>query len=186
MTLPKLLCPAIALLCFCAVAATAQEQKPRDLSRYTIGDRFEMSWALNPEGIEKLKLRARDYLWEQWRQKRPTYFLVADCLIYPEGCDDSVEYKIYVEPDEKGRWQVIIESERVESAQMTGKDKEERSPRGTNVYTEVKKLAATEQSLCWPLLTDERAEQASKSYRLLLTSGETGKKDQERKPCAEF
>jgi hypothetical protein len=185
MTLLKFICTVPALLCFCVVTLAAQEEKPRDLSRYTIGERFEMTWGLDPDGVEKLKLRARDYLWEQWRQKRLTYFLVADCLVYPEGCNDSIEYKFYVEPDETGRWLVVIESERVVSAWMSGKDKEERSPLGRNVYASVKKLAAKETSACQPLFSDRRAEQAPKVYRLLLESGLMGK-DRARPSCAEF
>ena len=185
MTLLKFICTVPALLCFCVVTLTAQEEKPRDLSRYTIGDRFEMNWGLNPDGVEKLKLRARDYLWEQWRQKRLTYFLVADCLVYPEGCNDSVEYKFYVEPDETGRWHVVVESERVVSAWMSGKDKEERSPLGRNVYDSVKKLAAKETSACSLLFSDSRVEQAPKVSRLLLDSGKAGK-DRTHRACVEF
>ncbi|HEX8458110.1 MAG TPA: hypothetical protein VF656_12490 [Pyrinomonadaceae bacterium] len=168
-----------------ARTVTAQDDKPRDLNRYVTGERFEMNWGVSPEGIDKLKLRARDFLWQQWKQKRLAYFLVADCLIYPEGCNDSIEYKIYVEPDEKGRWIVVIESERVESAWMTGKDKEQRTPLNSSVYSEVKKLEARRTSKCWPLFSEHGFEPPQNVYRLLLTNAAPGK-DDVRRACAEF
>jgi hypothetical protein len=173
------------LFSLCASANPAQEKtKPRDLDRYEVGDRYDLTWGLGPDGLEKLKVKARDYLWEQWQQKRLTFFLVADCVIYPEGCDDSVEYKIYIEPDEKGRWGIVIESEHVVSAWMSGKDKEERTPRGKSVYTKVEKLAAGESADCYPLLKD-RSERPSQAPRLRLTSDYSGKDDR-LKSCVYF
>ncbi|HEV2801171.1 MAG TPA: hypothetical protein VGW12_11780 [Pyrinomonadaceae bacterium] len=190
MLLRKLCCSMLLLFTLHASAHPAQEKKeqretkPRDLNRYEIGERYELSWR-DPKEIEELKLKARDYLWRQWQQKRLTYFLVADCLVYPEGCDDSIEYKIYIEPDEKGRWLVVIESERVESAWMLGKDKEERTPRGRSVYSEVKKLEARQTSACWPLFNEQRVEPPPNFYRLLLTD-KASSKDNARPACIEF
>lgn len=185
MILRKLVCSALLLFSLCASAHPAQEKtESRDLDRYEVGDRYELTWGLAPDELDKLKLKARDYLREQWRRKRPTYFLVADCLIYPEGCDDSVEYKIYIEPDAKGRWRIVVESERVISAWMSGKDKAERSPRGRRVFAAVEKLAAGEPTDCYALFT-ERSEHPSQVPRLRLTSDEPGK-DDARKSCVYF
>lgn len=180
----KLLWSIPVLFYLCSSTGAAQERKPRDLNRYTIGDRFELTWGLGQAGLERVRQKARDYLWEQWQRKQLTYFMVSDCVIYPEGCDDSIEYKIYVEPNEKGQWLVVIEPEYVESAFMSGKDKEQRSPGERSVYSAVKKLAAGENSGCFTLFT-ERSEEPSQFARLRLTSGESGIDDRTKR-CIYF
>jgi hypothetical protein len=161
--------------------AGAQEQSRRDLDAYADGGSYELSWAARGEDqLEKMKGKARDFIWEHWRRKRAARISIRDATIYPEGPDDSITYIFYVEPDRNGGWQLTEEFNHYVSARLNGGEAE--NGKGAITYSQVERIKAGDVSDC-PALLSGRPELYPKTYRLRLTKSQP-LKDKSVQPCA--
>ena len=65
----------------------------------------------------------REFLWRHWNQREPSQL---EATFYSlEG--DPGRYRIFVKPDKKGRWQIIVEFEQIEAALLPPGEKPRRT-----------------------------------------------------------
>ena len=78
----------------------------RDLSLYEQGKTYDFSWG-KPKTLRAEHEEFREYLWQKWSNQRRTKVTATFYSI--EGDPTTSTY--YIEPDESGRWHIIVESE---------------------------------------------------------------------------
>ncbi|MDT7602550.1 MAG: hypothetical protein QOF61_547 [Acidobacteriota bacterium] len=157
-------CLGLLLLSFAGIGE-AQEKSQRNLSTYTDGGSYELTWAASgPDELEKIKERVRTFIWEQWQRKRAAYISIRDCTEYPEGCADSTTLTFYIEPDKKGSWQLTEEAEHYVTADLNG-GKEARERAYSVIFTNVEKVKPEEAETCFSIFSSKTE---GKSYTFLL------------------
>ena len=174
-------CLLLALPCGAAVrGASGQETGARDLSRYEQGCEFTLRhWhGQMMDDEEGAKARVREFLWKRWRDKRLTHCAIV--VGYTHG--DSTTTNYYVEPDEKGRWRIAVEtvssccSLEVMQAAMEGRKMErEVVTRVVGVYYLVSRVDAQSGR---PVA--EKEKRKAETYTLLLREGKPPAKDEIR------
>lgn len=156
------------LLTQSAGVATAQEQKPRDMTGFVEARPIFLSWAVPLEEHEKLIEQARSFLWSNWQKKQRAIVAIRDCTIYPEGCYDHKNYNFSAGPDGQGRWRLLLEEERVVLDRPDEGRRAERSKYET-VYSDVERVEAGKEVPCRPFFREPMTVEPG-DYRLLLTS----------------
>lgn len=136
-----------------AGAATAQEQQPRDMSAYAEASPIFLTWGVPSDEHERLIEQARSFLWSNWQQKRRAHVSIKDCTIYPEGCDDHKTYDFYVEPDERGRWRIQLETEHT-VLDRPAEGRRAETTRRQDVYFPVERVEAGAEAPCWPIFRE--------------------------------
>ncbi|MCA1816568.1 MAG: hypothetical protein LC746_09215 [Acidobacteria bacterium] len=144
----SLSCCAAFLLLNVASVTSAQQKSQRNLKAYDDGGSYELTWASRPDELESIKERFRAFIWDHWERKRAGYITIRVCTEYYEGCDDSTFYAFYVEPDQKGGWQLSKEAGHYISAELNG-GKEFRGSTDPVIFTNVEKVRPEEAETCY-------------------------------------
>ena len=84
-----------------------QDRPQRDLTKYQNGGTFDFRWSVTGEARSKMASELRDFVWQQWTQKRLAH--VAATYYTIEG--DPTTYNFFVEPDANQSWHVVAEYE---------------------------------------------------------------------------
>jgi hypothetical protein len=84
----------------------AQDAKKQTDDSY-VQRAFEIKYGDSQEFRDDMKAQAREFIWENWRQKRSAHCAFTERTI--EG--DPTNYHFYVGQGAGGRWQVLVEVE---------------------------------------------------------------------------
>jgi len=157
-------------------ATSSQEIEKRDLSQYEKGkESFLRHWygeMLDDEARAKARVRA--FLWERWRAKRLAYISIV--IGYTHGDSQATNY--YIEPDNEGRWRIVVETVSSCCSQdvMSGQKKEiEHKTRIIGEYYIISRMDAESGSF-----VPKKEKRKPESYTLLLSDGKSRAKDEIR------
>ena len=86
-----------------------QKPRMRDLSRYDRGGPYALELGLDAQTRANREAEVREFLWNHWHQRGLGYVTVTQYS--KEGEPSTSSY--FVEPDEKGVWQIAIKIDRM-------------------------------------------------------------------------
>ena len=151
-----------------AHAGAAQEKNHRDLRTYLEGGAYQLDIIeKGTDGYWKKLEKVRGFIWEHWRRKRKAHITVRDCATNYEGCHDSSTLHFYIEPDNKGGWQITNEWDFVHTA-FPPFTTEDEHRKGVIIYSQVERIETADGLGCNEFLGDSVGRNIA-TQRLLLT-----------------
>lgn len=96
----------ICVLALTAQFAFSQNGAKRDLSQYDDGGTFDFKWSALTKH-ETMRTQFRDFIWKHWTDKQRA--IVRAYFYSIEG--DPTYYRLFLEPDKPGEWQIVSERE---------------------------------------------------------------------------